>query len=464
MDRTTARLVEYTSSFTASWLPRAVLDAAVDHLVDSVACAIAGSDSEPARIAVTVARSVHDDCPATVFGEGLSTTAELAAFANACMVRTYDWNDGMLARGGGHPSDMVAGLLAAGEATHASGLDVLTAMVLAYELLGGLGNAAAIRDRGWDQGTFLGVAAALGVGKLFRLNPEQLANAVSLALVPCVPLRVTRAGALSMWKGCATAATVRNAVFAATLARHGMTGPAEPFEGATGLWDQVTGPFELSLPANPDGPMVVQMSHFKAFPAEAHAQPFLDVVPRIRAWTPASDIESIEIDTYSQAYHEIGSHPAKWDPQTRETADHSLPYLIAAALADGQISLASYRPERIADPELRPLMRKIAVREEPSFTAAFRPPDMSIAGVPRGRITVRTRSGGQLVEEVGFPRGHSKNPMARADIDAKLSGICASVLSAEQTARLRDAWWNVEGATDIGGVIQSLVWRSRPEP
>jgi 2-methylcitrate dehydratase len=460
VDATTRKLVEFTTAFSAESLPGSATQAAVEHLVDSVACAIAGYASEPARIAVALARQTQATAPATVFGAGVATSPELAAFANTVMIRTYDWNDGMLAKGGGHPSDMLGALLAVGGAIHASGARVLEAMVLAYELLGALGNSAPVRDRGWDQGTFMGAATALGVGKLLGLSADQLGNAVSLAVVPCVPLRVTRAGALSMWKGCATAAAVRNAVFAAGLAREGMTGPAEPFEGSMGLWDQVTGPFEVSLPADPDGPMVVEISHLKQFPAEAHSQAFLGAVPRIRALAPVEQIESIRIDTYWQAFHEIGSHPAKWDPQTRETADHSLPFLLAAALVDGEISLASFTEARIRDSELRPLMRKISVREEPAFTAAFRPRGgQGITGVPRGRITVRTRSGDELVEEVGYPRGHVQNPMTRADIDAKLQLVGEPLLGAEHTAAIRDAWWNVEQAPDIGRPIKRLVWR-----
>jgi 2-methylcitrate dehydratase len=459
VDATTRQLVEFATAFRGDDLPRSAVDAAVEHLVDSVACAIAGYASEPARVALALARQVQATSPATVFGAGIPTSADLAAFANTVMIRTYDWNDGMLARGGGHPSDMLGGLLAVAEVVHASGAEVLRAMVLAYELLGGLGNSAPVRDRGWDQGTFMGVATALGVGKLLRLDPHQLANAVSLAVVPNVPLRVTRAGALSMWKGCATAATVRNAVFAAFLAREGMSGPAEPFEGSTGLWEQVTGPFEVSLPANPDGPLVVEISHLKQFPAEAHSQAFLGVVPKIRAWMPLEEIESIHIDTYWQAFHEIGSHPAKWDPHSRETADHSLPYLVAVALVDGQVSLASFTDERIRDPELRPLMARISVREEPEFTAAFRPAGgQAISGVPKGRITVRTRSGDELVEQVGYPRGHIQNPMTRADIDAKLDLVGQATLGPERTAAVREAWWNVEQAADVALPIKTLVW------
>jgi 2-methylcitrate dehydratase len=424
--------------------------ATVDRIVDSIACAIVGSGAEAARIAIEAARGVHSDNPATVFGAGLRTSAELAAFANTSMVRAYDWNDGMLAQGGGHPSDMIAAVIAAGETVHASGEQILMGIALAYELLGALGNSAPVRDRGWDQGTFMGVSAALAVGRLLELSEDQLANAASLALVPHIPLRVNRTGLLSMWKGCASASAMHSALFAVRLAQGGMTGPDEPFEGKTGLWDQVTGPFEVSLPADPGGRMVVEISHLKQFPAETHGQALLGLMPKVRAWRPIEDIEKIEIETYWQAYHEIAMHPSKWDPTTRETADHSLPYLLAVALVDGGIDTrSSFTPERITDPTLRPLMHKMVVTEDPEFTAGFRPPGKGISGQPRARLTVTAKSGERFVEEVGFHRGHFMNPMSRADIDAKFDAASSGIISDARRDQIRAAWWDVAAAADI---------------
>lgn len=365
MDSVTEQLVGYASEFSpASLTPRARA-CAVDRIADSVACAIVGFTAPPGRIAIEAARGVTSDRPASIFGAGFTTSDELAAFANTTMVRCWDWNDGMLAKGGGHPSDMIPALLAAGETLHASGEEVVDAIVLAYELLGALGNVSPTRDTGWDQGTLMGLSAALAVAKLQGLSPDQMANTISLALVPHVPLRVTRTGHLSMWKGAATASAMHSALFAARLARLGMTGPEEPFEGVSGLWEQATGPWELTLPAQPGGAMVVEISHLKQFPAETHSQALLGLIPRVREFAKPDEIESIRVETYWQAYHEIAMHPSKWDPTNRETADHSMPYLMAVALVDGTITPASFTDERISDPALRPLMQKISVATGP---------------------------------------------------------------------------------------------------
>jgi 2-methylcitrate dehydratase len=454
LDPTTERLVAFAREFPAARLTAGVRDAALLRIVDSIACAIVGSGAPPARIAVEAARGITSDRPATIFGAGLSTSAELAAFANTSMVRAYDWNDGMLAQGGGHPSDMIPALLAAGETVHASGEQVLAGIVLAYELLGALGNCAPVRDRGWDQGTFMGVSAALAVGAMLGLGDAELANCVSLALVPHIPLRVNRTGLLSMWKGCASASAMHSALFAVRLAAGGMTGPAEPFSGKTGLWDQVTGPFEVQLPASPDGRLVIEISHLKQFPAETHGQALLGLMAQVRAWRPVAQIASIEIATYWQAYHEIAMDPSKWDPTTRETADHSLPYLLAVALVDGGISIRdSFTPQRIADPALRPVMAKISVREDEEYTRGFRPPGQGISGVPRARMTVTDTTGDTLVAEVGFHKGHFMNPMARADVDAKLDVASAGILPDAQRDRIRDAWWRLAQVDDIADLM-----------
>ncbi len=457
MDRVTEQLVEYTQGFDPGSLSAGIRSAAVDRVVDSLACAIVGFTSEPGRIALEAARGFTSDRPASVFGAGFATTEELAAFANTTMVRSWDWNDGMLAQGGGHPSDMIPAVLAAGEAQHASGAEVIDTIVLAYELLGALGNVAPTRASGFDQGTFMGLSAALAIGRLRGLDEAQLANAISLALVPHVPLRVTRTGNLSMWKGAATASAMHSALFAVRLAGLGMTGPEEPFEGVSGLWEKATGPWELILPAQPGGQMVVEISHLKQLPAETHSQALLGLVPKVREFAKADEIESIRIETYYQAWHEIALHPSKWDPTTRETADHSLPYLLAVAMVDGTITPASFMPERIADPALRPLMQKISVVEDEAFTAVFRPGGNSIAGQPRARMVV-TRTGGEVFsEEVGYHKGHASNPMTRADIDDKFDAASEGIVDPDTRDRIREVGWTIDAADNVADVMRVVT-------
>jgi 2-methylcitrate dehydratase len=456
MDEVTEQLVTYARDFGSGSLTPGAQDSAVDRIVDSLACAIVGSTADSGRIAVESARGFSADRPASVFG-GFTSTPELAAFANSTLVRCWDWNDGMLAQGGGHPSDMIPAVLAAGEAQHASGAEVVETIILAYELLGALGNVSPTRAKGWDQGTMMGLSAALAIAKMTGLSETQMANAVSLALVPHVPLRVTRTGDLSMWKGAATASAMHSALFAVRLAGLGMTGPDEPFQGVSGLWEQATGPWELTLPAQPGGPMVAEISHLKMYPAETHSQACLGLMPAVREFAPAERIESIRIETYYQAWHEIAMHPSKWDPTTRESADHSLPYLIAVALVDGVITPRSFTMERIADPALRPIMKKISVFEDEEFSKIFRPPGNSIAGEPRMRLVITRDDGQTLLQEVGYHKGHASNPMSRADIDAKFESAADGIVSTETRDRIRETGWTIAEVADIASAMKVIT-------
>src|SRR3984957_1560698 len=287
MDETTRTLVSYVQAFSEAHLSDRLVDAFNNTMLDSIAALITGFESEPAKVCVRIARSTQSHLKSTVFGYGVTTTPELAAYANTSMVRHTDFND--------HASDMMGGILAIGEALHAGGAQVMTAIILAYQINQALGEASGdYQRRGWDQGLSVGAATALACGKLLGLNDDQLANALSLAIVPSIPLRVTRTGVLSMSKGCATAAAVRNAIFSALIAREGMTGPAQPFEGRDGLWQLVTGRFrELRLSPREPGETLAAS---KRYPTEGYTQPLMPVIPEVRAWTTTDEIESINVE------------------------------------------------------------------------------------------------------------------------------------------------------------------------
>ncbi|HEY3872093.1 MAG TPA: MmgE/PrpD family protein [Actinocrinis sp.] len=451
MDRTTERIVGYALSYSKDDLTEAVTTATVNHLVDTVAVAIAGTTAELAAIAVRVAKAAATQGGATVIGAGITTSPDLAAFANAVMVRTYDWNDGMQAKGGGHPSDMIPGLLAVAETVHASGMDLLIATALAYELLGGLGSVV---DRGpWDQGLFMGGATALAAGRLLGLDERQLGEAASLAYSTALPLSVHRWGALSMMKGASTAFSVRNGVFCALLAREGLTSAPEAIEGFYGL-AHITGGIEPRLPVLPGGPSVIEMAHQKPVPAESQVLGLLDLVPEIRAWAGVDEIESIDVEVSERAARHVAD-PPKYDPQTRETADHSLPYMLAVALVDGEITLDSYRPERFLDPALRPVMNRIRVRPNEEFTRIRTEFD----GVTRAhpvRVTFRTADGRQRTDELRYHKGHLRDPMTRADLDHKFDLATRAVASDARRDAIRAAWWDIASAADVAGPIGML--------
>jgi 2-methylcitrate dehydratase len=429
MDDTTRQLVSYAKGFSEANLTDPLVAAFDNTMLDSIAALITGFDTEPARICVQMARSTQSELKSTVLGYGVVTSPELAAYANTSMIRHTDFND--------HASDMMGGILAIGEALHASGMEVMVAIILAYQINQALSDAADYQRRGWDQGLGVGAATSLACGKLLGLNEDQLANALSLSIVPSVPLRVTRTGVLSMSKGCATAAAVRNAVFSALLAREGMTAPAQPFEGRDGLWQLVTGPFkELRLPPRQGG---ATLAGSKRFPTEGYTQLLMPVLPQVRAWTKADDIASIHIEMSHLGALEI-AEPVKWDPRNRETADHSMPFTVAVALIDGEVWLSSFSPQRYLDPAIRQLMRKITVVANPSF------------GLRQSRITVRKATGEELVKD-----SVEAKPLTAEEIHAKFDRICAGVVSNAERDRVRVAWSALRHARDLAEPIATLA-------
>jgi 2-methylcitrate dehydratase len=400
-----------------------------------------------------LARAVQSSPGATVFGYGIQTSPELAALANGTMVRTDDYNDAYF----GHPSDMIPGVLAAGEIAHSSGKEVLTAITLAYEVYGAFSRSGPYHlDSGLDYGLSMNVGVALAAGRLWNFTEAQLANAASVALVPNLPLGVARWGALSMMKGCNTAFSARNGVFGAMLAREGFTSAEEPYEGIFGL-QHFTGPFDLRLPLHSEK-RVVEMTYVKPIPAENNTIGVIELAPKIRAWALVDEIESIDIEVATGLDVHLADEP-KYDPRTRETADHSFPYMLARALVDGGLTLASYAPDRIEDPSIRPLMRKIRVHPNAEMKSVMKASEIHEPEAKPARVTVKTRTGRVLAEDVMGHSGHPDRPAStrRDVINAKLD-ICAEAVQVgiEQRERIRGTWWRVAEVSDIGVAMATV--------
>ncbi len=451
MDKISEQLVNFTTAFSASELSEASVTQATALLVDSMACIVSGVGAETSPMMARIARRMQASPGATVFGFGFETSPDMAALANAMMVRAYDYNDAYL----GHPSDMIPGVLAAAEVARAPGKAVLAAIALAYEIYGAFERSAPRVKSGFDQGTFMNVGVALAAGKLWGLTREQLANAQSLALVPNAPLGVSRWGELSMMKGCATAFSVRNGVFAAMLAREGFTSTQEPYSGIYGL-QHITGPFDLKLPLDPVQ-RVVEFAYVKPIPAENNTISMAELAPEIRAWTPLADIESIDIDI-ATGYEVHLADESKYDPKTRESADHSLPFILARALVDGGITLDTYTPERIADPSIRPLMQKIRVHASAELRRIMT--ESKGPEAKPSKIRIRTTGGREFVRELMGHSGHPDRPAheRRAAINTKLD-LCARAvgMAPAQRERIREAWWGVAQAADICAPIQTMA-------
>ncbi len=442
MDQITTAIARFAAALAYEQLPPAVIHAAKQRLIDSLACAIGGRDCAPASIGRRVAAgAVAAVRPGRIIVHGARATAEEAAFVNTTMIRYLDFNDTVH---GGHPSDALGAVFALADGV--DGRRLVTGMVVAYEVATRLIASSRLRERGWDQGFAIGIAAAAAAGHVIGLDEAAIAHAVAITTVANVPLRTTRAGHLSMWKGAATAFACRNGVFAALLAGEGMTGPEAAFAGRNGAFEQVSGEFTL-LPFA-DG-FLTPTAGIKYWPVENTAQAAVWAALKLRETMPTAAIAAIDIATYWAAFHEIASEPAKWDPQNRETADHSMPYIFARALVDGTISLASFAPDSYLDPALRPLMAKIRVRQDEAIEQRFPAAWVML-------VTATDHSGGKHQVEIVDARGHPRNPMSDAEIVAKFRALAEPALGPARVTEALEALWAIERETSAGRVLDLL--------
>ena len=427
------RLAEFALSTRFEALPAAVVAEAKRRLIDAFACA-AGALHEPAP---TIARRAAARIGGGGGGAGLigggRSSADWAAFANGVHIRYLDCNDTYLSLEPAHPSDNWAAIMAAGELVGADGRAWIAAAAVAYEVQCRLCDAASIRARGWDHTTYGNLSASLAASKLMGLDHARAVHTLGIAGTTGTALRLTRAGELSMWKGCAFAHAARNAVFAALLAREGMTGPAPLFEGDMGFCQQVSGPLTLPKLGGPEaGDWMLPKTSIKFVPAEYHSQSAIAAAFELRPkiGDPAC-IRSIEIATFRTAVEIIGQDPEKWRPRTRETADHSLPYCTAVALVDGDVSAAQFAPARLADPALLDLVSRTTVFEDPDLTAGYP------AGIPN-RVRVTLDDGSVLETRVDFPPGHDQNPLTDDQLRVKFDALVIPALGRDRA----DALWD----------------------
>jgi 2-methylcitrate dehydratase len=446
MDRTARHISEFVARSWYGALPARTVDVTKRHLLDSLGCSIAGYDSEPAAIARRAAARVTSSVPARLFRDGRAASTEMAAFANTAALRYLDFNDTYISKSGLHPSDVIPALIALGEACSASGAELITAIACAYDILGAFADGTDIRERGWDQGILIAIAVDAAGAKLAGGGETEIGHAASLAATSDVPTRQTRVGQLAMWKGCATAAAARNGLFAAHLAVDGMTGPAAAFDGYHGLAEQVTGPLELQLPEVPG--VTIGSACLKFHPSEYHSQASLDLLAVLRQRVQADDVESLRIGSYWVVVDEI-SEPDKWKPTSRETADHSLPFLAATMLVHGEVWIDSYTADRLRDPVVLALMKRTTVVERADFTTAY-------LGDFLTEYDIVMRSGVRIRERTTHPCGHPRNPMTEAEVTHKFARLSKPILPEGQVAAIASSVRALE-TLDVRDLVDKLI-------
>ena len=457
-DRSSRLLAAYAHAVTWHELPAETVHEVKRRVLDSVGVAIAALGEDSPAAAHAYAAGLPDPAGATVWGSALRANPEVAGFANGVAVRYLDFNDTYLSKEPLHPSDMIPPLAALAERRGLGGRELVRGAAIAYEVSVTLCDAASLRAHGWDHVNYIAVGIACGAGAMLGLEPERIEHALAISTVPHAAMRQTRAGELSMWKGAAAANAGRNALFAILLAEAGMTGPGEPFEGEMGfvrqllegepLDEAVLWRLESRAP-----PTRILDTYVKYWPVEYHAQSAVDAALQFPGefLKDFDAIRSIEIDTFDAAYQIIAKDPEKWDPKTRETADHSIQYIVVAALMDGEITKRTFDLARVRDPKtLDVLHNRVTVREDLELTAGY--PE----GIPN-RITVTTETGDKRVREVRYPRGHARNRMTDEEVVAKYKANVLESWDHERTAWVQHLIWDLEREGNLESLMSALA-------
>jgi 2-methylcitrate dehydratase len=455
------RMTDYAQGLRFEDLPAEVVHEAKRVTVDALGCAFGAYNEEPVVVGRKVAMNFSAKNGSTILGTKHVAPPDWTAFVNGCMVRYFDYNDTYLSKEPAHPSDNIPACLSAGESAGASGRDLITAIVIAYEVQCRLADAASIRSRGWDHVTYGAFSTALGASKLFKLDPKKMRHALGIAGVASAALRQSRVGELSHWKGTAFANAARHGVYAALLAREGMTGPAPIFEGEKGFEILVSGP--LTALEGPfaeggshasDGYMIMK-SCIKYVPAEYHAQSAIAATLKLREQLGTdSEVDSILVESHDAAVDIIGSEPEKWKPTHRETADHSLPYMVAAAFVDGEITSRQFEPERFTDPKLLDVVQRVKVERHAELSSMY--PE-AVGNI----VTIRLKNGKEASLRIDYPPGHAKNRLSDAQLLQKYHTLSNPILGEKKAKAVADWVWRMDKVQNLKELFEQAEVTAR---
>ncbi len=420
-------------------------------VLDSLGCAIGALEAEPIRMLRAHLRDFDGAKHCTLLGGGRAAPDRTALY-NGALVRYLDYNDSYLAkRETCHPSDNLAAVLAASEYAAASGSDFLAALAVAYQVQCRLSDVAPVRHRGFDHTTQGSYAAAAGVARALGLDAERTANAIAISGTAFNALRVTRTGALSHWKGLAYPNTAFGATHAVFLAMRGITGPSEVFEGNKGFMDAIAGEFEIDWSA--EDLEAVTRTILKKHNAEIHSQSAIEGILALQAehGFAATDVAGIEIEVFDVAYHIIGGgeEGEKARVATKEEADHSLPYIVAVALLDGEVTPSQYEEPRIAADDVQGLLRSVLVKPRADYSDRF-PAEMPC------RLVVHLKDGRIVEKESSDYEGFLTRPMPWERAAEKFQRLSAPYVGPDLQTEIIDAVGSLE-RLQIADLMQLLA-------
>ncbi|MGG7464281.1 MmgE/PrpD family protein [Plantibacter sp. YIM 135347] len=431
-----------------------VVDMIINRVIDNAAVAAASLTRKP----VSSARAQALAHPVSTGGDGSTVfgpdqarrvSPEWAAWANGVAVRELDYHDTFLAAEYSHPGDNIPPIVAVAQHVGSTGADLVRGIATGYEIQIDLVKAISLHAHKIDHVAHLGPSAAAGIGTMLHLDQDTIYQAIGQALHTTTATRQSRKGAISTWKAHAPAFAGKMAVEAVDRAMRGETSPSPIYEGEDGviawLLDGPDASYEVPLPGEGEAKLAILDSYTKEHSAEYQAQAWIDLARKLHNEHPElladGAVQSIVIHTSHHTHYVIGSganDPQKYDPTaSRETLDHSIPYIFAVALQDGAWHhVDSYTPERAGRPDTVALWHSITTAEDPEWTRRYHSIDPAEKAFG-GRVEITLTDGTTIVDEIAVADAHplGARPFARADYIAKFRALAADVLEPAEIER-----------------------------
>jgi 2-methylcitrate dehydratase len=453
-------LAEFAASRTFSDLSESALRQLKIRVLDSLGCGIGALYAPPVRSLLGILSEFGGAPHCTLIGGG-KAAPDRATFHNGALIRYLDFNDSYLAKNETcHPSDNLAPILAATEYAGGSGQDLLVALAVAYEVQCRLSEVAPVRARGFDHTVQGSYAVAAGASRALKLDHERTANAIAISGTALNALRVTRTGRLSNWKGLAYPFMASGAIQSTFLAKDDVTGPLEVFEGNKGFMDTISGPFKVDW--HSEGLDLVTKTILKNYNAEIHSQSAIDCMLKLRDRHGLSgdDVDYAEVKIFDVAFHIIGGGEEgekNESIETKEQADHSLPYILAVSLLDGKVMPEEYESERINSRDVQALLKRIRVKPDKEFSSKF-PNEMPC------EITVHTKSGRTLVERSVDYDGFFTRLFTWEETVRKFKALTLRYIEEEERSQIENTVENLENldASDLTIILEKTT-KGKPD-
>lgn len=454
MESISRKWAKFATLLNYEMLPEPVVIQVKRFLFDSIGCGLGGYKVEDAEIYLKVLKEMGGVPEATVIGSGDKTSASNAAMANSLMIRAMDYNDIYWKQDPSHPSDLIPAALSPGQVFQKNGKDIIVAIVLAYEFEQRLCEFAfpGIRERKWHHATLTQLAAPAVAGKISGLNEDQMVNAIGISGCHNYTPGVVAAGHLTMMKNTVDPLAVQSGVIAAQLAAKGYIGPETIFEGKEGFVDTFGGKFDLNILTDGLGDSFrIMECSMKAFPVEALSHSPISAVLTL---VKANDINHEEIKkiTVKVTYRakDILADETKYNPTTKETADHSLPYVISAAAVDRKITPEQFSPQKIKDPAIRSMLNKVEVVADDKIESLF--PKLKAA-----EVDIFLNSGKKFSKWIDYPKGDYRAPMTEEELWTKFNSLADPVVTRSRQSEIGDSVMNLEKVDDIGQLMTLLI-------